>query len=246
MPHPTFTESHLSHVRSELAKRGQSLVGNLGGQRYAITLLQEIGKLVPQYSGAVEHEVVYRPGNDDRAYSQSRNGIRPHTEAPGWDPSPRYLALYCHRQARCGGGHTDLLDGQRLPELLQADSLSLLTGRPLAFPGPTAPDGSATQVVTPMLRQGPDRFLLRFSFNLLTAGDLHAPLQPDAPLDDLPLGREGHALAYRVSDLFDRHRSPVLIPEDAVLIWDNQRMLHARSEYQDERRHLTRYWLADT
>jgi alpha-ketoglutarate-dependent taurine dioxygenase len=36
----------------------------------------------------------------------------------------------------------------------------------------------------------------------------------------------------------------VLIPENHVLIWDNQRMVHARSAYTDKRRHLTRYWIA--
>ncbi|ADI04934.1 branched-chain-amino-acid transaminase [Streptomyces bingchenggensis BCW-1] len=90
-------------------------------------LLQDLGRFVPQYGGTVEHEVVYRPGNDGRAYSQSRNAIRPHTEAPGWHPSPRHLALYCHRQARCGGGHTDLLDWKLLEKLLDADDLALLT-----------------------------------------------------------------------------------------------------------------------
>jgi alpha-ketoglutarate-dependent taurine dioxygenase len=37
----------------------------------------------------------------------------------------------------------------------------------------------------------------------------------------------------------------VLIPEGAILLWDNQRMLHARSAYRDLRRRLTRYWLAE-
>jgi alpha-ketoglutarate-dependent taurine dioxygenase len=36
----------------------------------------------------------------------------------------------------------------------------------------------------------------------------------------------------------------VLIPEGSMLIWDNQRLMHARSEYQDPVRHLTRYWLS--
>jgi alpha-ketoglutarate-dependent taurine dioxygenase len=29
-----------------------------------------------------------------------------------------------------------------------------------------------------------------------------------------------------------------------MLIWDNWRMIHARSRYTDPARHLTRYWLA--
>ncbi len=35
------------------------------------------------------------------------------------------------------------------------------------------------------------------------------------------------------------------IADGALLIWDNQRMLHARSEYADRSRHLTRFWCGD-
>jgi hypothetical protein len=43
---------------------------------------------------------------------------------------------------------------------------------------------------------------------------------------------------------FIEHNTPVLIPEGCMLIWDNWRMIHARSRYTDPARHLTRYWLA--
>ena len=90
-------------------------------------LVRSVGELIPQYNGSLTHEVTYRPGNDHRAYSQSANTILAHTEAPGWHPSPAYLALFCHRQARCGGGHTDLLDVRRLVAALDADELALMT-----------------------------------------------------------------------------------------------------------------------
>ena len=37
----------------------------------------------------------------------------------------------------------------------------------------------------------------------------------------------------------------VLIPEKNILIWDNHRFMHARREYSDKTRHLTRYFLND-
>ena len=43
---------------------------------------------------------------------------------------------------------------------------------------------------------------------------------------------------------FVEHNIPVLIPDGCMLIWDNWRMIHARSRYTDPARHLTRYWLA--
>ena len=55
--------------------------------------------------------MTYTEGFDDVPYSQSMNGLGAHTEAPAYDPPPRYLALLCHRQARCGKGQTLLADG---------------------------------------------------------------------------------------------------------------------------------------
>lgn len=231
-----------SSVRSALDADGYAVVALPGGQRDAIELLQDIGRFIPQYTGTVEHEVVYRPGNDGRAYSQSRNTIRAHTEAPGLDPSPRHLALYCHQQARCGGGHTDLLDLRVLEKLLGPAEHALLTGPRLVFPGPAS---DSDPVLAPMLYDDDHgRPVLRFSYNLLTAADYDASLDSAPPPEDLPLGRAGADLAHRVSELFDKYRTQVLIPDGSLLIWDNQRMLHARSQYEDTGRHLTRYWIA--
>ncbi|QIB47727.1 TauD/TfdA family dioxygenase [Streptomyces aureoverticillatus] len=232
-------------VRAVLEADGYAVVDRLAGQRQAIELMQDIGRFVPQYTGTVEHEVVYRPGNDDRAYSQSRNTIRAHTEAPGWDPSPRHLALYCHRQARCGGGHTDLLDLKVLEKLIGPAEHTLLTGPLLAFPGPGGGARTGAPVTVPMLYEEDDgRPVLRFSYNLLTAADYDAALDAAPAPEHLPLGQAGADLARHVGELFDQYRTQILIPDGHLLVWDNQRMLHARSEYRDEGRHLTRYWIA--
>ncbi len=119
-----------------------SSINDVDNLAAAEELVRSVGELIPQYNGRLTHDVTYRPGNDDRAYSQSANTILAHTEAPGWHPSPAYLALFCHRQARCGGGHTDLLDVRRLVGGLDADELALMTDAELHFPGP---DGGVQQ-----------------------------------------------------------------------------------------------------
>ncbi|QSE80504.1 TauD/TfdA family dioxygenase [Rhodococcus koreensis] len=226
--------------RYRLEEDGYVVVRDVPGRLAALEVVGSLGDLVPQYNGLLTHEVTHRPGNDHRAYSQSANTILAHTEAPGWDPSPAYLALYCHRQARCGGGHTDLLDVRRLVDALEPAEVALLTDAELTFPGPGG------GVRTTML--GSDdtgRAALRFSYNLLTAADYDPHRDSDVDDSRLPLGRAGRRLAHRVSDLFHELRTRVLIPENALLIWDNQRMLHARSEYADRARHLTRFWAGD-
>jgi hypothetical protein len=163
-----------------------------------------------------------------------------HTEAPGWHPSPAYLALFCHRQARCGGGHTDLLDVRKLVGALDADELALMSDAELHFPGP---DGGFRGAMLSTDAAGDT--VARFSYNLLTTSDYDPTLDADVDHCRLPLGEPGHRLAHRVSDLFRELRTNVLIPDGSLLIWDNQRMLHARSEYSDRSRHLTRFWCGD-
>ncbi|GAA1566338.1 hypothetical protein GCM10009827_105010 [Dactylosporangium maewongense] len=227
-----------------LAADGFAVLGPVDGVEHATALLGRLGVLVGQYDGNLTHEVTYRPGNEGRAYSQSVNTIRAHTEAPGWRPSPKYLALYCHRQARCGGGDTDLLDVETLlPRLTDAER-TLLTGAELDFPGPAHATGGAGPVRGPMLSgRASEPRVLRFSYNLLTTGEYDPPLDSRPGPARLPLGAAGAVLAARVSELFAEHRLSVLIPEHAVLVWDNRRMLHARSRYTDTQRHLTHFFL---
>lgn len=227
-------------VSGQLADRGYVVIEGIGGLPAAEELLVDLGTVMPQYDGEARHEVRYRPGFDDRSYSQSTNTIKAHTEAPGWDPSPAWLALYCHRQARCGGGHTDLLDFRDVETHLSADERQLLH-EPLWFPAPPISGGPG--VKTALVSGEAPTSVVRFSYNLLTAADYDPPLQGTVPENDLPLGRPGRELAEQVARLFVERRHRVLVPDGALLVWDNQRMLHARSRYEDRARHLTRFWV---
>jgi Taurine catabolism dioxygenase TauD, TfdA family len=226
--------------RRRLDQCGFVVVHDVDNLAAAEEFVRSVGELIPQYNGRLTHDVTYCPGNDHRAYSQSANTILAHTEAPGWNPSPAYLALFCHRQARCGGGHTDLLDVRTLVGALDADQRALMTDAALHFPGPNGGVRSAM-----LSADDAGHTVARFSYNLLTTSDYDPTLDADVDHFRLPLGEPGRRLAHRVSDLFRELRTSVLIPDGALLIWDNQRMLHARSEYADRNRHLTRFFCGD-
>jgi len=225
-------------ARRRLDQWGYVLVEDVESLTAAEELVRSVGELIPQYNGLLTHEVTYRPGKKDR--SQSVNVTSARTEAPGRHPSPAYLALFCHGQARCGGGHTDLLDVRKLVGALDADELALMTDAELHFPGP---DGGVR--TTMLSTDAGGNTVTRFSYNLLTTSDYDPTLGADVDPSGLPLGEAGRGLAHRVSDLFRELRTRVLVPDGSLLIWDNQRMLHARSEYHDRSRHLTRFWSTD-
>src|SRR5215207_9310847 len=87
-----------SDWRGRLEADGWVVLSGVAKPAAAEAALAVLGDLREQYRGTIRHQVRARPGFDHLQYSQSQNGITPHTEAPGLPMPPRYLALHCHRQ----------------------------------------------------------------------------------------------------------------------------------------------------
>lgn len=229
--------------RERLERDGWVLCEEVGGRDEAEGILSGLGSLRRQYGGLLRHEVHYRPGYDDMQYSHSTNAITPHTEAPGLDPPPRYLALHCHRQARCGGGHTVLADGLAFLDELPVELRAEAGRRPIPFDRAAGelPDGRAA-IAAPIVSNSAGRpRILRFSYNVMRDGALEGPARDHDDLHGLdPFRRE---LCRRATDFCATRGASVLIPDGGLLVFDNWRMLHARRAYGDRDRHLTRYWV---
>ncbi|KPC52724.1 TauD/TfdA family dioxygenase [Amantichitinum ursilacus] len=244
-PATDVAPERLQRYQAELAERGWTLVEPRDVADGVRSLLAHFGRVIPQLDGQETFEVTLKPGFGNLPYSQSKNGIGPHTEAPVYDPPPRYLVLHCHKQAQCGGGHTQLADGLAFFNALPAELQLWATRNPVRFTATAQPGQPAQQQIErPMLTHQDGQPLFRFSYNQFNYGDVNPsaadianPLQhhTETPLHQIAAAGEAFFIAQAV---------PVLIPEGHVLIWDNWRLMHARSQYQDPARHLTRYWLA--
>lgn len=237
----------LGHRHEELAARGWTVLTPDEITDDVAGTLHEFGPIIPQFNGQTAFAITRKPGYEDLPYSQSMNGIGPHTEAPVYAPPPRYLALHCHQQARCGGGHTGLVDGYQFLALLKRTEPALsawLDDTPVEFVA-TAKPGEAAQrrVMEYILTPTEDGDIFRFSYNQFHYGDVNPSkedLQHSQVTDNAsPLAQ----FALLGEAYFVQHNTPVLIPDGCLLIWDNWRMIHARSRYSDPARHLTRYWL---
>lgn len=234
----------IAGCRIELFERGWTILPPHLLHDGARPALAHFGRIVPQFHGQETFDVTLKPGFEKLPFSQSKNEIGPHTEAPVYDPPPKYLALHCHRQAACGGGQTLLADGFAFYASLDPELKAWAEQNEVAFSATATPGRPEKRVHRAKLlehRNGARVF--RFSFNQFhygdvnpSEGDLAAPIQHYA---DDPLSR----IVQAGERFFYENVIPVLIPESSMLIWDNQRLMHARSEYQDPVRHLTRYWL---
>lgn len=153
--------------------------------------------------------------------------LSPHTEFYEFAAiPPRYVALWCVRPARTGGGGTTLADGYRFLEGFTAqDRLKLLNEEREWRSRPTLEmEGvEPASCRAPALRKNGEDLVMRFStFDL----------------------RRDRELTSRYIDtgraFFGANRITVDIEQYAILIWDNWRMMHARTAFTDPQRHLRR------
>ncbi|TBW33999.1 branched-chain amino acid aminotransferase [Azotobacter chroococcum] len=206
-------------------------------------LLKQFGSTVPQYDGNLQWEVRPAPGFEKVPYSQSKNGIGAHTEAPVYSPPPKYVVLHCRRQARCGGGQTMLADGLQFCK--EHGGLQRFRQHEVTFVAAPSPGRPGTRVTVPLLTSHHNDPVFRFSYNLFKYGDVNP--SEDALVDpQTALNRDFELveLANAAEEFFDRSGIAVLVPDGAALIWDNHRLMHSRSRFDDPQRHLTRYWLS--
>jgi hypothetical protein len=238
----------LDVAHEQLSRKGWTLLTPPMVEGGVCAALERFGVIVPQYNGEKTWEVKMRPGFENVPYSQSRNAIGPHTEVPVGDPPPRYLALHCHRQARCGEGHTRLADGLSFVRSLDLELQRYAHEVPVEFAATLVPGIAKRQTLSvPIVSARKGRTIFRFSYNQFLYGDVNpseaalasasARVERGDPL--APLAR----LAVLAQAYFETEAVPVLIPDGHLMIWDNHRLIHARSTYADPARHLTRYWL---
>ncbi|WP_280715618.1 TauD/TfdA family dioxygenase [Kitasatospora sp. MAP5-34] len=240
----TLVNDTTSEIVSDLTSRGFALTQGPLTQQEAADLVGRLGTVVPQTTGALAYDIMAHPGFEKVRDTRSAHTLRPHTEAPGQNPPPRYLALHCRVQATCGGGQTMLADARDFVAGLSSSNERLVREAELYWPS-YVEDSDVEGLWKPLVEQTEHGTINRLSCTLLQTGgyseDLDEPAGPQNP----PLGAEGVELAQQALDFFQENRVSVLIPEDAMLIWDNHRMFHARSSFTDTRRRLTRYWIAD-
>ncbi|MEU4471897.1 TauD/TfdA family dioxygenase [Micromonospora sp. NPDC023888] len=229
----------------QVRRDGFLVIDDVESHEDVSSALIEFGRMMPQYDGNLTYEVKAQLGFDDRAYSKSRNEIRAHTEAPGWNPPPKYLALWCRVQARGEGGETCLADVRAYLKGFEPPVVERLRSHDIAWGGTNTSGTGSAGVVAPMLTtdESGDE-VLRFSYNLLTSGEYDPELGRQVPVERLPWGQFGFDLAHQVHEHFREAAHRISIPKNAVLVWDNHRLAHARTPYTDARRHLIRYWLA--
>ncbi|MBK3571230.1 TauD/TfdA family dioxygenase [Streptomyces sp. MBT62] len=223
----------------QLIEQGYTLIEGITSADEAEVVLKEFGTLIPQYNGEIRYDVKASDEYRKRTFSKSVNGIPWHIDAPSWEPPPLRMALHCRRQARCGAGHTELVDMRPFIASLDEEDHAALYERAVPWIDRNTKDG-VTRPIIEVTADGQE--IIRWRQSLLVGNS--DPRLLGERGERRPLGEFGVRLAELSDRWIAQHMVPVLIPDDAILLWDNVRLIHRRGTFEDPARHLARYWMA--
>lgn len=220
---------------------------------YALTLMLGYPTSTDQRTGRVAWDVKARPelGADGRfvTFSERVGSADMHTDSSFYPMPEEKFILYVVNAARCDGGHSILIDGEDIYRALQrtpegAAAYDLLRSTPVPFRVPTvyaAGDDNVEYHVAPVFgapaRAG-DRFTMRWRYDSIKKG---LAARPDMSTPEL---EEALEIMNCVAEQ-EAARFMEQLPTDTLMLADNHRMLHGRTTYTDERRHLIRIRMSD-
>ena len=219
-----------SQMKALLAAQGYVFLTNLPADFDHLDLLSRFGTLVPQYDGRTVWSIKADARFDDLYHSLNTKELYPHTECyemPGLPP--RFLALWCISPAACGGGSTTLADGYAfVTSLTKAERLVLKKEFPFVSSAGIQASALGKTATHPVYDESGPSPIFRFSFNCMSYH--HDPVM-------VGIAKKCVAFFNTTCRSFEWHKND-------LLLWDNYRMLHSRTGFEDRSRELKRVWLS--
>lgn len=170
----------------------------------------------------------------DRTFSEKAGEAPFHTDSAFAEHPEQFLALYCVKMARCGGGQTKLIHADQLLETLEASEegrfhLEVLSRCEYPFKTPLAFDAAATVHSGKIFTDG----VLRYRHDVIMKGLEEAPENVTTEML-ITLKWFNKFLEKKMKPL------EMFLHEGQAIFVNNYRMLHARTNYHDAQRHLIR------
>jgi alpha-ketoglutarate-dependent taurine dioxygenase len=188
-------------------------------------VVAELGTADPHHTGGKDMwDIRYRPAaGGGCTRSLTLQSFPYHTDGSFEEPPPRYIALYVVREDRFGGGATLLLEVAAVLPHVSAGARQTLRSTRFRFRVPAEFDKGVPYCDAPILFGDG---LLRYRREIIDESDCGRAQV--AALDELDAAIAATEPA-RLS-----------LPSGTLLLLDNARFLHARTEVRDPERHLLR------
>ena len=227
-------DSEFKICKDEIHDKGWILVKDLGKGFDYLSLLIKLGNLMPQYDGKKIWDIKVNKNVSMESCSLGSVEVAPHTEYyEGNSLPPTYLALWCVNPASCGGGRISLADGYKFLDLLSEAERNHLKEIKYLYKSEKGlfQLGLGSSAYHPILSYNLERKpIMRFNTDGMEEGD-----------SQFLFRFRSKFLKFYADNSIDFFQ-----PQFSLLIWDNHRMIHARSSgFVDMDRHLVRIWIGE-
>jgi gamma-butyrobetaine dioxygenase len=216
----------LRHLRDY----GYALLGNTPAEEKTVIKVVDLFGFVRETNYGALFDVIVWPDPANLANTSARIGM--HTDNPYRDPVPGLQLLHCIVN-ESDGGESQLCDGFAVAERLRAEdqaAFELLASYPVRFRYLDAGNADL-QHYGPLIEMGTRGNVegIRYNSRSVAAFDMPAEVLPDF-----------YRAYRRFAELLHEPQALIefrLEPEQ-LMVFDNQRVLHGRSEYTIGHRHL--------
>jgi alpha-ketoglutarate-dependent taurine dioxygenase len=225
MPYPEFDEKAF---RGLLADHGYVYVEKIpDGFDHTEFCRGLFGELMPQYDGTLHYLIRAEEEFQHLNHSLTTNPLQPHTDGYEFEGAPpRYLAMWCLFPPSDGGGRTTLADMYAFLGTLSPQERRTLAERRYRFVSGIEDTSVERSALHPVVEERAGQpTIVRHSIDFVEADDFLQKINE------------------RLLEYFGSTCVAVAYEANALLIFDNMRMVHGRTGYEDRRRQLRRVWL---
>lgn len=231
--HLHFSDYDDDQFRALLRDNGYVYMDDVPGHFDHVAFFRGFGDLMRQYHGEYVWSVKAQERFQNMYHSLNTRPLMPHTECYEFaDAPPRYLGLWCLVPADDGGGQTTLTDFAPFLASLTEAEFGQLASKQFTFVSANGVQemNLGHTAVHPLYEERAGRLpIFRFSYNCVEDGGDPFLLE----------------IRERVVKFFNENCLAIDIAPNALLLWDNYRVLHARTGYTNPRRHLRRVWISE-
>ena len=221
-----LSEEKVQQYKETLKSQGYIHITKLPDNFDYLRFVQCFGSLMPQYDGQLVCSIAPDPQFAHTYHALNNQPLLPHTECYEVEGAPpKYLSLWCVKAAEDGSGQTTLADGYTFISSLTMEERTTLASQVYQFYN----GEHTTHYPIYDLNTDSDTPILRCSLRFLKS--IRDPFIAD--------------ICQKLGEFFERTHVSIFYQKNAIVIWDNWRMLHARPAFEDQSRHLRRVWLSN-
>lgn len=221
----------IEKIKQDINHFGYSYLNDIPDDFDHFKFAQNFGTPMPQYNDQLIWDIAFKAGFDNVYHSLNSKKLYPHTECYEFEGLPnKFQILWCVVEPSCGGGDTTLLDSRIIfQSVLTPEEINYLFEKKYHF---FSTEGLRVShlgktALHPVLEKVADEIVLRYSYNnMQTNGD-----------------EKIISILQKILDFYEENCFCIEWKKNAFLIWDNYRMLHSRTAFEDKKRILKRVFL---